>query len=153
MSNAFHTRFVTGEDKPDWRPLFDGYADFYGVAMTDAIAETTFGWLLDPGHVLEGLITRDGGGRAVGFAHVRACPRPLGGCEIGFLDDMFVLPDARGSGVADVLFDALQDLAGERGWKTIRWITQHFNERGRAFYDRYTQGPTDFIVYQRSFDA
>lgn len=24
----------------------------------------------------------------------------------------------------------------------------HFNERGRAFYDRYTSGPSDFIIYQ-----
>jgi GNAT superfamily N-acetyltransferase len=150
MSRSFRTDFVTPGDRDQWRPLFDGYAAFYDVDMTDAIANTTFGWLLDPEHALEGLITRDTDNRAVGIAHVRACPRPLGGCEIGFLDDMFVSPDARGSGAADAIFDALQELAVDRGWPAIRWITQHFNERGRGFYDRYTNGPTDFIVYQRS---
>ena len=25
---------------------------------------------------------------------------------------------------------------------------RNFNERGRAFYDRYTDGPSDFIMYQ-----
>ena len=144
----YRTDFVVEQDKAQWRVLFDGYADFYGVPMDDATADTVWGWLLDPGHVLEGLVARDGHGNLVGLAHVRACPRPLGGCEIGFLDDMYVSPEARGSGAADALFEGLRALAAERGWSALRWITQHFNERGRAFYDRYTSGPSDFILYQ-----
>lgn len=145
---TFQTMFVTKNDKAEWRPLFQGYADFYGVPMNDAIADEVWRWLLDPDHVLEGLITRDETGAAVGLAHVRACPRSLSGGEIGFLDDMYVCPEARGSGAADAIFDRLQSLANERGWPALRWITQHFNERGRGFYDRYTGGPSDFIMYQ-----
>lgn len=144
----FRTNFVSAVDKADWRVLFDGYADFYAVAMNDEVADRVWTWLLDPSHVLEGLLTRDSNGLAVGIAHVRACPRSLGGYDIGFLDDIFVLPEARGSGVADAMFAALKDFAVNRGWPTIRWITQNFNERGRAFYDRYTGGPSDFILYQ-----
>ncbi len=144
----FQVRFLTADDKSEWRPLFQGYADFYKVPMTDAIADRVWAWLLDPDHVLEGLLVRDKDGKAVGIAHVRACPRPLSGEDMGFLDDMFVEPAARGSGAADALFHELQALARKRGWSTIRWITQHFNERGRAFYDKYTKGPSDFIVYQ-----
>lgn len=147
MAN-YQTAFVTEADKAQWRPLFDGYAEFYKVPMDDTIADRVWGWLLDPGHVLEGMLVKDDTGTAVGLAHVRACPRPLGGCEMGFLDDMFVVPEARGSGAADALFEALRQLASERGWPSVRWITQHFNERGRAFYDRYTDGPSDFIMYQ-----
>lgn len=144
----FQTRFVTEADQAVWHALFGGYAKFYGVELGQDTVEEVWCWLLDPGHVLEGLLTRDATGRAVGLAHVRACPRSLGGCDVGFLDDMYVLPEARGSGAADALFDALRELAGQRGWPAIRWITQHFNERGRAFYDRYTGGPSDFILYQ-----
>ena len=144
----FRTAFVIDTDKNEWRALFDGYADFYSVVMNDEIADRVWHWLLDPTHVLEGLLTRESTGLAVGIAHVRACPRPLGGGDVGFLDDMFVLPEARGSGAADALFAALRDLADTRGWPSIRWITQHFNARGRAFYDRYTGGPSDFIMYQ-----
>jgi GNAT superfamily N-acetyltransferase len=140
--------FVAEHDQADWRVLFGGYADFYGVPIDDTIANRVWAWLLDPNHVLEGLVVRDEGGRVVGFVHVRACPRPLGGGDIDFLDDMFVAPEARGSGAADALFEGLRALAQERGWPSVRWITQHFNERGRAFYDRYTKGPSDFILYQ-----
>jgi GNAT superfamily N-acetyltransferase len=148
----FTTEFVSESDKAEWRVLFDGYADFYGVPMDNAIADEVWRWLLDPNHVLEGLLTRDAAGRAVGLAHVRACPRPLGACEVGFLDDMFVSPQARGSGAADAVFEALGRLAAERGWPAIRWITQHFNTRGRGFYDRYTGGASDFIMYQWNQD-
>ena len=148
----FRTAFVIDTDKNEWRVLFDGYADFYSVVMNDEIADRVWHWLLDPTHVLEGLLTRESTGLAVGIAHVRACPRPLGGGDVGFLDDMFVLPEARGSGAADALLAALGDLADTRGWPSIRWITQHFNARGRAFYDRYTGGPSDFIMYQWNRD-
>ena len=144
----FKTTFVTETDKPEWRALFDGYAGFYGVTMTDAIASEVWRWLTDPDHVLEGLITRDDTGKAVAIAHVRPCPRSLAGSEIGFLDDLYVSEQARGSGAADAIFEALRNLAQERGWSSVRWITQHFNERARAFYDKYTSGLSDFIVYQ-----
>ncbi|MFW5823389.1 MAG: GNAT family N-acetyltransferase [Marinobacter sp.] len=145
---AYRVDFVTAEDKPDWRPLFVGYAAFYRTPITDRIADEVWAWLLDPDHVLEGLMVRSQDGKAVGMAHVRACPRSLTGGYIGFLDDMFVVPEARGTGAADALFSRLNALAHARGWAALRWITQHFNERGRAFYDRYTGGPSDFIVYQ-----
>jgi hypothetical protein len=89
--------FITENDKAEWRVLFNGYADFCHVPMDDGIAENVWGWLLDPDHVLEGIITRDERGTLVGFVHVRACPRSLGGCDVGFLDDMYISPSARGS--------------------------------------------------------
>tara|TARA_R110002049_G_scaffold210615_1_gene381688 strand:- start:1077 stop:1529 length:453 start_codon:yes stop_codon:yes gene_type:complete len=145
---GYRVSFVSEEDKPEWRTLFEGYAAFYQTPMTDEIVERVWAWLLDPGHVFEGLIVRDEHHRALGLAHVRACPRSLSGCDIGFVDDMFVHSDARGSGAADALVTRLRELAAERSWPLLRWVTQHFNERGRGFYDRYTGGPTDFIVYQ-----
>lgn len=144
----FQIKSVTESDKADWQALFEGYADFYRVVINDDIADTVWGWLNDPDHVLEGFVARNASGVAVGIAHVRACPRTLAGADIGFLDDLFVHPSARGSGAADALFAALESYAHSRGWAAIRWITQHYNERGRAFYDRYTRGPSDFIMYQ-----
>jgi len=140
--------FVASDDQAEWRSLFEGYAEFYKTPLTDQITDRVWRWLMDPSNVFEGLIVRDSQNKALGIAHVRACPRSLSGCDIGFVDDMFIDPAARGSGAADALVARLENLAEERGWPLIRWVTQHFNERGRAFYDRYTGGPTDFIMYQ-----
>lgn len=143
----FRIQPLAENDRQEWRGLYDGYAEFYKVPMDDRIAGAVWGWLRDPGHVLEGYLARDTEGRAIGIVHVRACPEPLSGCDVGFLDDMYVVPEYRGSGVADALFDTLRKLAAERGWPEIHWITQHFNQRARAFYDRYTSGPSEFILY------
>ena len=144
----YHVSFVSNGDQPEWQHLFAGYARFYNISLPDEVASRVWSWLRDPAHVLEGLIVRDRNNRVIAIAHVRACPRSLSGCDIGFVDDMYVDPDARGSGAADALVARLQELAKERGWPILRWVTQHFNERGRAFYDKYTGGPSDFIMYQ-----
>ncbi|MCP1675984.1 GNAT superfamily N-acetyltransferase [Natronocella acetinitrilica] len=147
--SEFSTGPLRQDERESWGALFDGYAAFYKLTMTREIADRVWGWLHDPHHPLECLGVRTRDGSLIGIAHVRACPRPLGGCDVGFLDDMFVAPELRGSGAADALFDGLEALARERDWPAIRWITQHYNARGRAFYDRYTGGPSDFIMYQR----
>lgn len=141
-------------DKEAWKILFKGYADFYQRPLEEKTIEAVWGWLLDEGHSLEGFIVRDAHTlRVVGLAHIKAIPHALSGQNIGFLDDMFIAKEARGKGASDALLKALNTLAQERGWPVIRWVTQHFNQRGRAFYDRYTQGPTDFIMYQWEVNA
>jgi GNAT superfamily N-acetyltransferase len=141
-------RPVTAADSAEWRGLFSGYADFYGVDLAAETADRVWSWLLDPDHRLEGLVAVDGDDRAIGFAHVEPLLRPLAAAEIGFLHDLYVDPAWRGSGAADALFDTLATRARARGWPAIRWLTQEFNYRGRAFYDRYTGAKSDFVMYQ-----
>ncbi|MGI9301985.1 MAG: GNAT family N-acetyltransferase [Gammaproteobacteria bacterium] len=118
-----------------WRVLYDGYATFYKREMTDEIANTVWAWINSPDHELEGaiaLLER----QPVGLAHYRRMPSPLRGADIGFLDDMFIAPDARGQGIAEALFAHLRTTAASRGWEIVRWITADDNYRARALYDR-----------------
>ncbi|MEQ8262122.1 GNAT family N-acetyltransferase [Pseudohaliea sp.] len=148
MNTSYSTQPLHPNDRADWQPLFEGYAAFYEVPVSKAIIDRVWNWLQEPSHPVEGLLARDSKGVAQGLVHFRACPRPLGGCYIGFVDDMFVSPYARGTGVADAMFDALAEIAACRAWPEIRWVTQHFNDRARRFYDRYSSGPSDFIMYR-----
>jgi len=103
--------------------------------MTAETLKTVWGWIHDPGHVVEALVAeRDGA--LVGLAHYRAMPSPLRGIEIGFLDDLFVDPAARGAKVGEALLARLNGIAAERGWSRIRWITGDDNYRARTLYDR-----------------
>lgn len=133
-------------DEAAWRRLYDGYAEFYRVPMTDEKAAILWSWLMDPTHVVKGFLAKLDD-RVVGFAHVREMPRPLHAKYGGFLDDLFVAPDARGSGVADALFEALRLLGEERGWDSIRWITADNNYRARAVYDRVAT-KTQWLTYE-----
>jgi len=71
-------------DKADWRRLYDGYAAFYKVPMSDEIANRVWSWINDPAHAVEALVARTPGGRVVGLAHFRGMPRPLNGSIAGF---------------------------------------------------------------------
>ncbi|MDC0948365.1 GNAT family N-acetyltransferase [Gammaproteobacteria bacterium] len=130
----------------DWRALYQGYADHYAVELTEEGLATTWRWLCDTHHPLTGLIALRNQ-QLIGLAHVRAMPSPLRGAEIGFLDDLYVDPDARGSGAAQALIGAVEATARAHGWPLVRWITRENNYRARALYDRIATR-TDWNVYE-----
>ena len=134
-------RRVAEADRAGWDRLYAGYAEFYGVEQTPAMRDRVWGWIHDPAHEVEGFVAeRDGD--LVGLAHVRAFARPLSATVGGFLDDLFVAPEARGTGAAEALIRAVAEQGRERGWSVIRWITAGDNVRARRLYDRLaTQTP------------
>ena len=123
-------------DEAAWRDLYEGYQRFYEMPENPQVAATVWQWIHDPAHATECLVAREPSGRVVGLAHFRALPRPLSGSEAGFLDDLFVMPVARGSGAADALIAAVGAIGRDRGWSWLRWFTAEDNHRARVFYDR-----------------
>ena len=142
---------LTQADRPEWEALYRGYADFYQVPMTAEILATVWGWIQDDSNPFYALLARDETGKAVGFIHCRQMPSPLRGAMVGFLDDLFVSPEARGQGVVNALFQGLNQLGRNNGWPFIRWITAENNYRGRAVYDRLSD-KTHWVTYQKSVD-
>ena len=129
-------RPVCVSDHEDWRRLYDAYARFYEVTMGDAAAGAVWSWLHDSGHPLNGLVAADDDGVLVGLCHYRSMPSPLRGCDIGFIDDLFVDPSRRGGGIGAALIGRVVTVAREEGWPKVRWITAEDNARARALYDR-----------------
>ena len=128
-------RPITADDYKGWDPLYLGYAEFYKVASSVEKRRIVFEWILDPNHVVEGLVI-ERQGRLIGLAHYREMPRPLHGMMMGFLDDLFIAPDARGGGIGLIMFEHLKQICRERGWTVMRWLTQDHNYRARALYDQ-----------------
>lgn len=138
-------------DRADWEPLYRGYAEFYQVEMNDRILDTVWGWIHDDANPFFGLIARAADGRALGLMHCRQMPSPLRGALVGFLDDLFVVPEARGQRVVEALYQALDELAREQGWPFIRWITAENNYRARAVYDKLSER-THWVTYQKAVE-
>ncbi|WP_441245480.1 N-acetyltransferase family protein [Kitasatospora sp. McL0602] len=126
----------TAEDFTAWRELYRGYADFYRVELPDDRAELVWSWIGDPAHEVNCLLVRDPAGTPVGLAHYRPYTRTLLGSTGGFLDDLYVAPAARGGGAVDALLARLREIAAERGWSVVRWITADDNHRARGKYDQ-----------------
>jgi GNAT superfamily N-acetyltransferase len=134
--------------RADWERLYAGYAGFYRVTQTPEMRARVWGWIHDPSHEVDAFVAEDGAGRAIGLAHFRPFARPLSATVGGFLDDLFVSPEARGGRVADALIEALAEEGRRRGWSVIRWITADDNYRGRGVYDRLATR-TMWITYDK----
>jgi ribosomal protein S18 acetylase RimI-like enzyme len=53
-----------------------------------------------------------------------------------YMEDLCVLPEARGKGVGIALLRALARLCVERGYKRFEWLAMDDNDVGKAFYQR-----------------
>ncbi|MFL0412300.1 GNAT family N-acetyltransferase [Microbacterium paludicola] len=135
---AIRIRPVTPDDRLDWAELFRGYRDFYALEPDDAVVDTVWGWLMDDGHELGGLVA-ELDGAPIGIAHWRRFARPSRGGTAIFLDDLFTAPQARGAGVGRALIAHLQRLAAHEGLLEVRWITSETNTDAQRLYDRVAE--------------
>ena len=148
---SWTVRPVRSDEFDAWTSLYRGYAAFYETPTSDEHQRQIWSWIHDD-RSIECLVAVpvDGDGAEVGaprgLAHLREWVRPLRGVTAGYLDDLFVDPDHRGSGAVDALFDALNRLAIERDWAIIRWTTADDNYRARTVYDRLATR-TNWITY------
>ncbi|MEZ4606713.1 MAG: GNAT family N-acetyltransferase [Deinococcales bacterium] len=139
--------YPTHTDRNAWETLYQGYAEFYKVPMNQEILDRVWSWIFDDNEAFYALLAKDDSGKAVGLMHFREMVSPLRGKRVGFLDDLFVSPESRGSGAADALFERLRQEARERNWALVRWITADDNYRGRGLYDQLAKR-TMWITYQ-----
>ena len=138
-------RRIEAKDRSAWDALYHAYAQFYEVPQTPEMRARVWGWINDPDHEVDGFVA-DNDGLLIGLAHVRAFARPLASATGLYLDDLFVTPDARGTGAADALLKAAQGYAAEQGYSIVRWITAEDNARARGLYDRHAAA-TQWVTY------
>lgn len=139
-------RPVRPDDRAQWNALFQGYATFYAVEQTEDMRDRVWSWLHDPGKETRGLVAALPDGKLIGLTHFRPFARSLSATTACFLDDLFVSPDARGTGAADALIENVRAIAAAEGWTVVRWITAENNYRARGVYDRLATR-TSWVTY------
>lgn len=127
---------VIESDFPELLVLMRGYCDFYEVSPSDqALTELMQSLVNSPSEGCQ-LLARDSAGTAVGFATVYWTWQTLSAARTGLMNDLYVVPDARGRGWADALIDACGGQCREKGINTLIWQTALENERAQAVYER-----------------
>ena len=147
-NSSVKIRNIKLEDKNDWVVLFQGYADFYQVEINDNIINTVWQWLHTPEHELQGLVGEINN-KVIAFANYRRMPSPLRGRDIGFLDDLYVLPEYRGQQIGEQLIKRVKQISIEKKWNLVRWITRDNNVRAKKVYDKVSN-KTNWDVYELS---
>jgi GNAT superfamily N-acetyltransferase len=128
---------VSEADLPELLPLMRAYCDFYGAAPIDEdLLAMSRALLADPEREGLQLIARSDEGVGVGFATIFWSWSTLSASRIGVMNDLFVAPEARGTGLAEDLIAACLERARERGASSLGWQTARDNLRARAVYER-----------------
>jgi Sortase and related acyltransferases len=131
-----------------WLGLYEGYAEIYQVALTDEKALRLWTWLTDVAHAEHGLVAVDDNGDLLGLVHFHTFPRPLESTNGVFIDDVFVLPDARHQGVGRALIDTVFETAKQQRCDTVRWANAPEDSDARALYDDLG-APSELVMYER----
>jgi GNAT superfamily N-acetyltransferase len=139
-------RPIAPGDRAAWQELFRAYGVFYETAFTDDVFDGVWAWLLDPGHDISALVAVDGA-ELVGFAHIRRLSDTFTAGPGWFLDDLYVVPEHRGQGVARDLIERAALDGAAAGGGTMRWITAADNP-AQKLYDRVATRAT-WVVYER----
>jgi len=142
---------ITRVGEPDLEallPLMRGYCDFYDVSPSDeALLALSRALIADPEREGVQLIARDASGRAVGFATVYWSWQTLAASRLGVMNDLFVAPEARGSGLAERLIAACRERCADHGATELAWQTAKDNLRAQAVYERVGGRRAEWLDY------
>ena len=135
-------------DEAEWRRLWTGYLDCYETAVPEAVYASTFARLLgDDPQDFNGLLALVDG-QPMGLTHFLFHRHAWKIDNVCYLQDLYVDPAARGTGLGRQLIEAVYRAADANGTPTVYWMTQDFNAVGRRLYDRVGK-LTPFIRYSR----
>ena len=151
---SIRIRSATKEDVPIVAELIRGLARYekleHEVVMTeDLLAAGLFGERPYAEVVLA--VDED---RPVGFALFFHNFSTFLGRPGIYLEDLFVVPEERGSGVGRNLLEHLARLAVDRGCGRLEWAVLDWNRDAIAFYERLGARPnSDWTVYRLTGEA
>jgi GNAT superfamily N-acetyltransferase len=139
---------ISAKDRKDWERLWRDYLAFYETSLPDEVFDTTWQRLLSDGEDPEGWLAINSEGEVLGLVHCLYHRSTWTIAPVCYLQDLYVVPTARGHGVGRLLIEKVYDRAEKAGASQVYWMTQDFNETARRLYD--TIGVlTPFIKYRK----
>jgi GNAT superfamily N-acetyltransferase len=140
---------VVGEDDlGDLLALMRAYCDFYEVAPADEdLLDMSRALIADPQREGVQLLARTESGAAAGFATVFWTWSTTRAARIGVMNDLYVAPEGRGTGLADALIAACAEHCREHGAVSLGWQTALDNARAQAVYDRVGARRSQWLDY------
>jgi GNAT superfamily N-acetyltransferase len=135
-------------DLPVLMPLVRAYCDFYEVdPRDDRLIALSRALIDDPGEGVQ-LLARAEDGAPLGFATVYWTWQTLDAARVGVMNDLYVVPDARGRGVGRLLIEHCRGLCRKRGAAKLVWDTAPDNETAQRLYDSTGATSSTWVSYE-----
>ena len=145
----FEIRQLSDNDFINWKTLWKQYLEFYKTSVEDLVYETTFKRLISNHHFSQNAFVAEQENELIGLVHYIYHPHNWKIEDVCYLQDLFVLKTARGTGVGRALIESVYLAADRNGTPIVYWLTQDFNEQARKLYDNIGT-ITSFIKYNRN---
>jgi GNAT superfamily N-acetyltransferase len=129
-----------------WLPLWQAYQTFYKTTLAESVNALTWQRLSDSTkHDMYGFAALIDD-QVVGIVHMVEHESCWTEQPYAYLQDLYVIPTARGKGIARGLIEYVREYCASR-CDRVYWLTHETNERARALYDQVAT-QTGFIQYR-----
>jgi GNAT superfamily N-acetyltransferase len=124
---------LSAADKTEWLQLTRAYKKFYDDEIGDDEYEAAWQRLQQCDRVRA--VTACMSGRMVGLAHY-VFHDSVWRASVCYLQDLYVIPNERGQGIARRLIEYVAEQARNQGAERFYWQTQKHNTIARRLYDK-----------------
>jgi GNAT superfamily N-acetyltransferase len=140
---SVRVRALAPEDVPALLGLIDALADYEHLPRPDAAARERLARDATATPPRFQALLADLAGRVVGYALYFETYSTFLALPTLYLEDLFVLPEARQRGAGSALFQACAQEAVRRGCGRMEWQVLTWNQLALDFYARYAAQPLD----------
>jgi GNAT superfamily N-acetyltransferase len=130
-------RRIEARDEARWRALWEGYCRFYEHELIEAVTRHTWTRIMDPAAPVHAIVAERAGEGVIGMANYLIHENTWTLTPVCYLEDLFVDPDRRATGVGKALIDWLVAQMKQQHWSRLYWNTRENNYRARGLYDKY----------------
>jgi GNAT superfamily N-acetyltransferase len=144
-------RPATAADLGALLALIADYQRFYaGSARDDAHNAAFFGGFVAPSDagMIIGAFDEDVAQPPAGYACLYWTFSSVSATDVVLLNDLYVRPQHRGSGVGEALVGAAVAVARERGASHVRWFTALDNRPAQRLYERVAAQRSAWFEYE-----
>ncbi len=132
-------RPVTPDDKAEWSRMWELYLAFYETSRPPEVFEQSWRWILEGAHDMHSAIAEAADGRAIGIVNFLYHHSFWAAEPKIYLNDLYVDPDARGTGAGRAMIEHVGRHAAKNGAASVYWLTAEDNAEARRLYDRIAQ--------------
>ncbi|VEF49818.1 Uncharacterized N-acetyltransferase yhfO [Bacillus freudenreichii] len=144
---SMNVRTAQAKDREELTPLMYEYiVDFYqrprpAIEKVHALIDM----LLEKEKGIQFVAEKDG--KLLGFATLYFTFSTTKAEKITVMNDLYVVEEERGAGVAQKLFKACENHSKENGYAHMAWVTAQDNHRAQRFYEKMGGSVADWLSY------
>jgi GNAT superfamily N-acetyltransferase len=136
-------RLAEAGDELPWRRMWNDFVALDTEKCPQSATDFIWRNALNAAHPMKVLMAVDGAAQ-LGFLLYTTHDFSRSVRPVAYLLDFYVVPEARGRGIGQLLIAHLADLGRAKGWLKVTWLTQTDNADARRLYDKF--GKTSPLV-------